>query len=162
MKIFFIFFFWQMIAFFCTLVINAGSFVQQQIKIQVDPINELRIQGGDAIIKIDYTGGYSPLNFLTIESSYDVTTNEINKKIVGQLDDDMPERTRLLVSLTAPTGATSSGFVSLTTQPTDLVTDISRINEMGNHISYLLFLSRTLSPNFTFSRKVTLTFVDGS
>ncbi|MDN3505559.1 MAG: hypothetical protein P0S95_08295 [Rhabdochlamydiaceae bacterium] len=62
-------------------------------------------------------------------TSYNITTNQDNMKITGRLSDSIPAGSFLETSLEAPSGASSTGYQSLSTTDVNLVTAISEVAE---------------------------------
>lgn len=135
----------------------AADTVTQTVTFEVLPINEIDVSGNPAALTVN---SLDPVTDNT--TTYDITTNETNKKITGAIDVDMPANTTLQVNLAAPAGATSVGDVTLSTVAADLVTGISHVNQAGNTITYTFSATEaadvTMGPQ---TRTVTFTIVDG-
>jgi hypothetical protein len=71
-----------------------------------------------------------------IAGTYGITTNESNRKIVVQLDADMPSGMTLSASLGAPDGGTSAGTVPLKAEPMEVVTGIASTARADLPITY--------------------------
>lgn len=140
----------------------AGTTATQSVTYQVTAINEISASGNpSALIVNSATAGSQPDAATDATTTFAVTTNSSNKKITGKIDTAMPANTLLKATLTAPTGATSAGQVTLTASDQDLVTGISLLAESGKTISYEF--SATLSAGIvsSASKTVTLTLADG-
>ncbi len=74
----------------------------------------------------------------------------------------MPSGVTLQVELTAPTGATSAGTVTLTGTAADLVTGISTLNESEKAITYTLSATSAAGIVESASKTVTFTISDGT
>ena len=72
--------------------------------------------------------------------TYAITNNAgaDSKKFTGKINTAMPANTTLSVNVTAPTGGTSAGYVSLTGTDQDLVTDIDNVAESAVGIAFKL------------------------
>lgn len=98
---------------------------------------------------------------VTWTNTYSVSTNEVNKKIVASLDNNLPKGCFLQVSLSPPTGARTLGMQTLSTTPTDLVVEISKTSASGLPMVYRFTThpKAGVIPNAT--RIVTYTLIDG-
>jgi hypothetical protein len=146
------------------LIVNAANIllaatrVNQTISIPVAIITEFTTTGTPAAMVINsVTPGLQPDPALSANTTYNITTNESNKKITGILDVAMPANTLLIVNLAAPTGATSLGDVALSTVAADLVTGISNTAASGKTITYKFSSSVTAGIVTPTSRVVTFT-----
>ena len=141
----------------------AGTDSNQTITYQVQAINEIAVSGNPgALIVNTAVPGSQPTAATDATTSYSITTNNSDKKITGVLSAAMPSNTALKLNLTAPTGGSSAGQVTLTATDQDLVTDISTLAQSGLGVAYEF--SATLSAGIITSsvRTVTLTVADGS
>ena len=141
----------------------AANNIPQTITYQVQAINEITVSGNPgAHIVNTATPGSQPTAATDATTSYSITTNNSNKKITGVLSAAMPSNTLLKLNLTAPTGGSSAGQVTLTATAQDLVTAISTLAGSGLSIGYEF--SATLSAGIIASsqRTVTLTVADGA
>lgn len=130
----------------------------QSVTVDVDAINELAVSGDPANLVINSaTAGSAPDNASDNSTTYDITTNEATKKIVGKLSAIYASGVSLAVSLGAPTGGTSAGSVTLTALDQDLVTVISNLAESGLSISYVASATVDAAPNAGETRTVTFT-----
>lgn len=140
----------------------AANTAQQTVTFQVDAINEIAVSGNPGNLVINTaTPGSQPDDDTDNSTSWDVTTNGTNKKMTGDINANMPANVTLQVNLTAPTGGSSSGDVSLSTTAGDLVTSITQVAESGLTITYTLsatIAAGTVAPD---TRTVTLTLTDG-
>jgi hypothetical protein len=135
----------------------------QTITYEVQSINEIAVSGNPGALVVNTAvAGSQPTAATDATTTYSITTNSSFKKITGMLSAAMPANTALRLTLTAPTGASSAGQVTLTASAQDLVTGISTLAEGGLGISYEF--SATLSAGIISSaqRTVTLTVVDGA
>jgi hypothetical protein len=135
----------------------------QTVTFQVTAIDEISVSGNPgALIVNSATAGSQPDAATDATTSYNVTTNGSSKKITGSIDSAMPANTTLDVTLTAPTGGSSAGQVTLSTSDQDLVTGISTLAESGMTISYEFSATAAAGVIASTNRTVTLTLTDGS
>jgi hypothetical protein len=122
---------------------RAGSKTIQTITITVPPINNLSISGAPDQLEV-FTGSDRQEVFEAQDSSttYDFYTNRKNRVITGAIDQDTPHDTQLQVRFEAPSGSSSTGFVTLSTTPKALVTGLSKEKASGIPISYKLLATR--------------------
>ena len=153
------------IALIFGLYMNAYSAdnVAQTVTYEVQAINEITVSGNPGALVISTaTAGSQPTAATDATTSYSITTNGTNKKITGSIDTAMPANTSLLVTLTAPTGGSSAGQVTLSTTAQDLVTGISTLAESGLTISYEFTADAAAGVVASSTKTVTLTVADGS
>ena len=136
----------------------AGSTAQQTVTYEVSAINELSVSAATASLTVNSaTAGSAPNVATDATTSYAITTNESNRKITGAINSNMPSGVTLSVTLAAPTGATSSGKLALSTTAVDLVRGISTLNESGKGISYELAATSAAGVVASATKTVTLT-----
>lgn len=108
---------------------------------EVESITQLNLNGAANVKIVAGTAG-AGLPSVTDSTgvTYDITNNAgtDSKKLVGKINTAMPANTVLSVSVTAPSGASSAGFVALTASDQDLVTGIDNVNEASVAISFKL------------------------
>jgi hypothetical protein len=141
----------------------AANTAQQTVTFQVDAINEVSVSGdpGDLVVNTA-TAGSEPTDDTDNTTTWAVTTNESNKKMTGSIDSNMPADVTLQINLTAPTGGSSQGDVSLTTGDADLVTSVATVAESGLGIIYTLSATVDAGVVAQDTRTVTLTLTDAS
>jgi hypothetical protein len=101
----------------------ASSTTDQIITTQIDAINEISITGNpQALLISDFTPGIEWMYKNDTNTSYAITTNETDRKITCEIDEDMSTNTNLKVTLAAPTGWSRSLQVALSTTPASLAT----------------------------------------
>ena len=93
-------------------------------------------------------------------TTYTVTNTTGTKKLVGRLSTAMPSHTTLQVQLAAPSGATSTGVVTLTASDQNLVNGIGVVNEGGLDMTFTLSATVHAGLINTGSRTLTMTLVD--
>jgi hypothetical protein len=141
----------------------AGNTATQTVSIQVSAINELSVSGNPAAMNVNAaTAGSQPTQVTNSATTYAVTTNQSARKITGKLDSVMPDSVTLKINLTAPTGGTSLGDVTLTASDQDLVTGVSQLAEASLGITYKLSATVAAGVVSSTSRTVTLTLTASS
>lgn len=141
----------------------AGNTAQQTVTFEVQAIDEISVSGNPAALIVSTaTAGSEPDAVTNNATTYAVTTNGTNMKITGDLDVAMPANTTLQVNLTAPTGGSSSGAVTLSASAGDLVTGITQKAESGLTITYTLSATVSAGIVASDSRTVTLTLTAGA
>lgn len=143
------------------LPVQAQQTGSQTITILVEDINEISISGGPGNLTINTaSAGSQPDDETDSSTTYSLTTNCSSKKISGAINVNMPQGVTLQVNMAAPSGASSLGYVTLSSSPSDLVTGITKIHATGLTITYRL--SATVSAGIVSlgSKKVTFTITD--
>ncbi len=142
-------------------IANAGNTATQTVTFEVQAINEISVSGNPGnLIVSTATAGSEPDVATDNSTSYSITTNESSKKITGSISAAMPANTTLQINLTAPTGGSSAGDVTLTTTAADLVTGIATVAESGLTITYKFSATVSAGVVTSDSRTVTLTLTD--
>lgn len=140
----------------------AGTTATQSVTYQVAAIDEISVSGNpSALIVNAATAGSQPNAASDATTTYSITTNGSNKKITGKIDTAMPANSSLKVTLTAPTGGTSAGQITLSASDQDLVTGIGIVAESGKTISYEFSATAAAGVISSASKTVTLTVADG-
>lgn len=140
----------------------AASSVNQTVTYQVQAINEISVSGNpSALIVNAATAGSQPTAVTDATTTYSITTNGSSKKVTGILNSAMPANTSLKATLTAPTGGTGAGQVTLTASAQDLVTGISTVAQSGVGISYEFSATAAAGVIASAQKTVTLTVADG-
>jgi hypothetical protein len=146
---------------FLSVIVVTLFFAGVQESVHADDITVSGNPG--AIVVNTATAGLDldPATDASTTYSIDVTT--ANKKITGSIDTSMPANTTLSVSLAAPAGATSNGWVSLDVTASDLVTGlVIGTNESGLSIIYRLSATVDAGVVPSSSKTVTFTIADSS
>jgi hypothetical protein len=140
----------------------AAQVATQVVQFEVRAVSQIGISGSPSALVINSAAaGGQPTSVTATGSSYAITTNAVNQKIIASIDQAMPGGVTLEVSLAAPTGATSAGNVALGTAGADVVTGISSLKESALPISYRLSAT-TAAVLGSSNRTVTYTIVAGS
>ena len=139
----------------------AASTTTQTITYQVQAVNEISVSGNPgALIVSAATAGSQPTAVTDATTTYSITTNGTAKKITGVLNTAMPDNTSLKATLTAPSGGTGAGQVTLTASAADLVTAIDAVAESGIAISYEFSATAAAGVVASAQKTVTLTVAD--
>jgi hypothetical protein len=135
----------------------------QVVRFQVNAVSQIAVAGTTAPLVINSaTAGGVPTSVSAGGSTYAITTNELNQKITASLDQALPSGVTLEVALTAPSGAASTGHVSLSTAGADVVTGISSTSAAALPISYRLSATPAVHMSASAARTVTFTIVSGT
>jgi len=146
-----------LLVFTMSSLVLAGNIAQQKITYQIDPINEISINGGSNALAISFDKDSQNSSGT---ANWAISTNETNKRVVGILDADLPPGVELYVELEAPKASLSNGSVSLSTNPQDLVTGINRVAQDNLKIGYKL-TAEIESSGTELQRVLTLVLTDG-
>jgi hypothetical protein len=141
----------------------ADNIATQSVSYEVTAINEIEVSGDPGALVVNTAvAGSEPTADTDNTTTWDITTNGATdgKKLTGVIDTNMPANTTLEINLTAPSGANSSGDVTLSTTVADLVIDIDSVAESGLTITYTLsaLIAAGVVPQA--SKTVTLTLTD--
>lgn len=153
----------------CLLLVSTGLSIAantttQTVTFEVQAVNEISVTGNPAALTVNTaTAGSDPDTVMDSSTAYSISTNESTKKITGQITTggNMPANVTLEVSMAAPAGGSSSGYVSLnSTGASDLVTAISTIAEVSKTITYRLSATVGAGAVASDTRIVTITLSD--
>lgn len=154
---------------FATLVffnsLYSRTSVFQKIIIVVEPFTELVIKGEDPVITVpmkssDMLNGKITKSYEGISFSYSCSDGCI-KKIIGQLDRDTPKGLDINVYLSAPEGALSTGFQTLSSVESDLIININGKSGVTNaQMSYQIVVDENFNLFNNYERKVIFTLID--
>jgi hypothetical protein len=133
----------------------------QTVSYEVAAVNEISVSGSPSLVINAGTAG-SGLTSATASGTYAITTNETNRKITAELDSDLPSGVTLAVTLAAPSGATSTSAVNLSTTAKDVVSGVSTLSASGLSISYELSATVAAGVVPAGNRTVTYTIVAGA
>ena len=124
----------------------------------ITSISSIAVSGNPAAFNISAaTPGNPPNSATDTSTTYALTTNATAQRIQGSVDTAMPSGVALTITLAAPSTGTSTGPVSMTTTPQNLVTGISNVAQSGLGITYTLSASAAAAPVASASRTVTYT-----
>jgi hypothetical protein len=142
-------------------VAPAARAQDQTVSIEVQAVSQLSFTGSPSLVISTATAGSAPTS-ATANATYAITTNETNRKITAQLDQDAPTGVTLSANLAAPSGATSAGATPLSSSAQDVVTAVSTVNASGLNLTYTLAASTAAGVVAPTSRTVTYTIIDGN
>ena len=142
------------LVFATSSLIMADNVTQQKVTYRIDPINEISINQGinSLIMAFDDSRNEG-------KATWAITTNENNKRVMGSLDEEMPPGIKLFLELQAPQGSESNGPVNMSTDPQDLVTNISRVAQGDLNIKYKLIAESNIE-KIEIQRVLTIVLVD--
>ncbi|HEU0054407.1 MAG TPA: hypothetical protein VFQ39_14565 [Longimicrobium sp.] len=140
---------------------RAQAQVTQDVTFEVTAINEISFTGSPSLTINSANAGGAPDSKST-NATYAVTTNETNRTITAELNNNMPTGVTLSVSLAAPAGASSAGAVQLSSAPQAVVTGISSVNASGLNVTYTLSATAAAGVVASDSRIVTYTITAGA
>ncbi|UCB52267.1 MAG: hypothetical protein JSV10_09830 [Candidatus Zixiibacteriota bacterium] len=146
-----------------SILAMSDNIATQSVSYEVSAINEIEVSGDPGALVVNTaTAGSEPNAATDATTTWDITTNGGTdaKKLTGATDTDMPANTTLEINLTAPTGATSPGDVTLSATAADLVTLIDSVAESGLSITYTLSATVAAGVVTAASKTVTLTLTD--
>lgn len=140
----------------------AAQQATQVVHFRVDAVNQLAVSGNPAPLIVSAAiAGEAPTSATASTTTYAISTNEVNQKIVASLDQPLPAGIGLEVTLAAPTGASSRGATTLATSGSDVVTGIAPIASSALPITYRL--NATVSaPVTSVTRTITYTIISGT
>jgi len=147
---------------FCTHDLHAQATAQQSVSLEVRAVTKIAVSGNPgSLILSDAVAGSSVMSAEDQSTSYSVTTNLDNMKIVVSIDSPMPAGTRLMMNVASARGV-STGLVDISnaTSPIDAVTGISRGSESAQPISYVFAADASVGSVPTQSRTITLTLTN--
>jgi hypothetical protein len=115
------------------VVFAQSNVATQQVSINVAEIAVIAVQGNVSMTINAATAGQAPD---AASATYAVTTNGTQKKITAELDSNMPSGLTLSATMAAPSGASSAGKQALSSNPVDLVTNVTKVRGSGLSLSY--------------------------
>jgi hypothetical protein len=141
---------------------SAAQTATQVVNFRVDAVSQLAVSGNPAplVVSVAVAGG-APTATTASNTTYSISTNELNQKIVASLNQPLPAGIDLEVTLAAPAGATSRGAIPLATAASDVVTGISTTASSALPMTYRLTAAVTASITSA-TRTVTYTIVSGT
>ncbi|MDD3502279.1 MAG: hypothetical protein PHE19_07655 [Candidatus Cloacimonetes bacterium] len=112
------------------LLLMAERSASTIVNFSVPDIQHIVLDNDALTMNLEYSGNtqrlYDPV---VINRTYDIVSTGSFKRLVAQLNYNMPEFTTLEVKADAPANAVSLGYVSLSVAPTPIVTNISNVNQ---------------------------------
>ncbi|CAN5527383.1 hypothetical protein BH23BAC4_BH23BAC4_08190 [soil metagenome] len=130
----------------------------QNVTVVVQEITAISVTGSVSLtINSVGSAGDDP-DEVSASSSYNLTTNGADKKIVAELDSAFPTGITLAANMAAPSaGGSSVGAVNLSSSAQDLVTGITRLRGSAVPITYTASATVEAEPDPGISRTVTFT-----
>ena len=142
--------------------LDSGSSATQLVQLEVKPIAKIAISGNPGAFLINSTSNdNNSLAVTDANTTYSLTTNVDNLKIIASIDHSMPQGTKLEIKLA--TGASNSlGFIDVSNAlaPVSLVTGINRGKESNLPIVYMFSVGPEVTSVAPQARNITLTLTD--
>jgi hypothetical protein len=140
----------------------AGNSATQQVRIEVQPIDELALSGARPTLTIDTaSAGSAPVAVEADGGTYAITTNGSQRKITASLAAELPPGVSLALLMAAPAASgTSAGWRTLSPTPTEVVTGISRTAQAGIGLRYRLVANVDGGTVSARTETVTITLAD--
>jgi hypothetical protein len=133
----------------------------QTVTFQVDAINQVAVSGTPTLAISAAVAGGAPTSVTSTGNTWAVTTNQTNAKITASIGSAMPTGVTLSANLGAPSGATSAGYLTLSTTAVDVVTGITKLNATALSLGYKLDATSAAGVIASTTRVVTFTITGG-
>lgn len=142
-----------------------GSTTFQTIYVKILPATSIVITGEDPnfeVITEPLLPGETRITQFRTGISYSLVCSDgCTKKIIAQLDNEMPEGTKIRVYMAPPSGATTTGFQTLGPVEKDMVLHIDGNAIVKNSaIIYEIEVNSKVTSIPAFSRNVVYTLID--
>jgi hypothetical protein len=154
---------WLLLVILCCSSLHAQSRTANlNIAFSVPELTHIEIIQPTLTFNLAYGGPtgmiYQPRE---INANYSISCTGVNKKILAQLNQNMPNQMFLDLRVDPPTNATSAGYVTLNTTPQIVVSDISNVHEQSRLLFFRMRadLGAPTTPTMQ-HRTVTLTISD--
>jgi hypothetical protein len=128
----------------------------QVVNFAVNAINLIAVTGGPQTLTITTATVGSAPTPATASVTWGVTTNQSTAKITGSLSPAMPGGLTLSANLVQPAGGTSLGLKALGTVAVDLVTNVTKVANLGLGLTYQL--DATLAAGVVIGGSTTVTY----
>ena len=141
---------------------QGSSVATQSLALEVKPITKIAVSGNpNALIITDALAGSGFTSVQDENTTYSITTNMDNMKIVASISNGMPSGTRLQLRLASSAGF-SKGMVDISnaTSPVDVVTGVGRGNDTNQSIGYFFSANADVAAIPNDSRVVLLTLTN--
>ncbi len=140
----------------------AGDSDSGETGYEIPPIAEVSLDTDTFSVTVNSAVAGSQPSNATSSSTYDVASNagDNAKKITASINSDMPANVTLSISLAAPAGATSAGYVTLSSVAADAVTGVDTTNTTNLAVSVRLASTVSAGVISSSSRTLTLTLTD--
>lgn len=142
--------------------LHAQGSAQQSVSLTVMPVTKIAVSGNPgSLVLSDAVAGSAEMSAEDRSTTYSVTTNLDNMKIVTSIDNPMPAGTRLMMNMESTKGL-SQGLVDISsaTTPVDVVTGLGRGSESARQIAYLFTADAAVGAVPSQSRTITLTLTN--
>lgn len=134
----------------------------QTLTFAINAINQIAFVGTPSLTISTAAAGAAPTSVTNATATWAVTTNQTGAKITASIPAAMPAGLTLSANLTAPAGATSASYKSLSTTATDLVTGITKVAQGALGVLYKLDATPAAGVVTSASRVVTFTITGGT
>ena len=134
----------------------------QTASFAINAINQIAFFGAPSLTVSTGIAGAAPSSATDATATWAVTTNQSGAKITASIPSGMPAGVTLSSNLTAPSGATSSGFMPLGTVAVDLVTGLTKVAQGALVVTYKLDATPAAGVVSSSSRIVTYTITGGT
>lgn len=131
------------------------------VNYEVSAINELAIDQASVDLVVNAaTAGSEPDADTDSTITYDITTNGSSKKITAAIDTAMPSNVSLKLDVTAPTGGTGAGQLTLSGTAQDAVTGVATVAEADISMSFELSATVAAGVVASANKTCTMTLTD--
>ena len=134
----------------------------QLVGFAVNAINVIAFTGAPSLTVVTAVAGANPTTVTNSTARWAVTTNQTGAKITGSIGSAMPAGLTLSANLAAPTGGTSLGYRALGTVAVDLVTNVTKRNQVNRVVNYRLAATAAAGVVTSSTRVVTYTITGGT
>ena len=145
-----------------TAVSAQAQTATQTVTFQVNAINKIAFAGTPSLTITTAVAGSAPTSVTDATASWAVTTNQTGAKITASIPVDMVSGLTLSSSLVAPAGATSGGYMALSSVSADLVTGITKLAQGTLGVTYKLDATAAAGVVASDTRIVTYTITGGT
>lgn len=153
-----IFFPLYLLSFFFVDSTSAATTANATVTFTITALDAITVSGSPGPLVVnDAVAGNPPTADIDTATTYAVTTNNTSRRVTGRINTAMPTGLTLSVALAAPTGATSTGNITLTTTAVSLVTGITRLAQGALTITYQLAATVSAAQVSGLTRTVTYT-----
>lgn len=142
--------------------LHAQGTAQQSVSLAVMAVTKIAVSGNPgSLVLSDAVAGSPEMSAEDRSTTYSLTTNLDNMKIVASIDSPMPAGTRLMMNMESVRGL-SSGLVDISsaTTPVDVVTGLTKGSESARQIAYVFSADAAVGAVPSQSRTITLTLTN--
>lgn len=144
-----------------TLSLFAARNASTVIHFTIPDIQQITLNDANLTLNLSYSGGgenlYEPM---VINSTYNIVSTGSMKRLIAQLNQNMPVNSSLEVKVDAPANAISLDYVELSATPVPVVTNISNVNQQNLLMYYRLKANLGSPVTVNDNRVVTFTIMD--